>query len=59
MILAALILLPAWISHQNTWYDGEVQKAEIAEIEARRAKIREMASHAGADDEPSKSNKDK
>jgi electron transport complex protein RnfC len=35
------------------------QKAEIAEIEARRAHIREMASHAGADDEPSKSNKDK
>ena len=35
------------------------QRAEIAEIEARRAKIREMASHAGADDEPSKSNKDK
>ncbi len=31
------------------------QKAEIAEIEARRAKIREMASHAGADDEPPKS----
>jgi electron transport complex protein RnfC len=35
------------------------QKAEIAEIEARRAHIREMASHPGADDEPSKSNKDK
>jgi electron transport complex protein RnfC len=30
------------------------QQAEIAEIEARRAKLREMASHAGADDEPSK-----
>jgi electron transport complex protein RnfC len=32
------------------------QQAEIAEIEARRAKIREMAAHAGADDEPPKSN---
>ena len=32
------------------------QKAEIAEIEARRAKIREMASNAGSDDEPSKKN---
>jgi electron transport complex protein RnfC len=31
------------------------QKTEIAEIEARRAHIREMASHAGADDEPPKS----
>jgi electron transport complex protein RnfC len=30
------------------------QQAEVAEIEARRAKIREMASGAGADDEPSK-----
>jgi electron transport complex protein RnfC len=35
------------------------QKTEIEEIEARRAHIREMASHPGADDEPSKSNKDK
>ncbi len=32
------------------------QQAEIAEIEARRAKIREMAAHPGADDEPPKSN---
>ena len=32
------------------------QQAEIAAIEARRAHIREMASHAGADDEPPKSN---
>ncbi|BCK88327.1 electron transport complex subunit RsxC [Sideroxyarcus emersonii] len=32
------------------------QQAEIAAIEARRAKIREMAAHAGADDEPPKSN---
>lgn len=30
------------------------QQAEISEIEARRAKIREMASDAGADDEPHK-----
>ena len=30
------------------------QQAEIAEIEARRAKIREVASGAGADDEPPK-----
>ena len=30
------------------------QQAEIAEIEARRAKLREMASDAGADDEPPK-----
>jgi hypothetical protein len=35
------------------------QKAEIADIEARRAHIREMASNAGAEDEPPKSNKDK
>ncbi|OIR19636.1 electron transport complex subunit RsxC [mine drainage metagenome] len=32
------------------------QQAEIDAIEARRAKIREMAAHAGADDEPPKSN---
>lgn len=32
------------------------QQAEITEIETRRAKLREIASHAGADDEPSKSN---
>jgi len=32
------------------------QQAEIAAIEARRAHIREMAAHAGADDEPPKSN---
>jgi len=32
------------------------QQAEIAAIEARRAKIREMASGSGADDEPSKHN---
>jgi electron transport complex protein RnfC len=32
------------------------QQAEIAEIEARRAKLRETASGAGADDEPSKNN---
>jgi electron transport complex protein RnfC len=32
------------------------QQTEIAGIEARRAHIREMASHSGADDEPSKSN---
>jgi len=32
------------------------QLAEIAEIEARRAHIRELASNAGADDEPPKSN---
>jgi electron transport complex protein RnfC len=31
------------------------QQAEIAEIEARRAKFQEMASHSGADDESSKS----
>jgi electron transport complex protein RnfC len=30
------------------------QQAEIAEIEARRAKLREMASDSGADDEPPK-----
>ncbi|HLY97307.1 MAG: electron transport complex subunit RsxC, partial [Sideroxydans sp.] len=30
------------------------QQAEIAEIEARRAKFQEMASHSGADDESSK-----
>ena len=32
------------------------QQAEVAEIEARRAKIREMAADSGADDEPPKSN---
>jgi hypothetical protein len=36
-ILAALILLPAWISHQNTWYDGEMRKAEIADTQLRIA----------------------
>jgi hypothetical protein len=36
-ILAALILRPGWISHQNTWYDGEMQKAEIADTQLRIA----------------------
>ncbi|HAF43588.1 MAG TPA: electron transport complex subunit RsxC [Gallionellaceae bacterium] len=39
---------------RNTEVLTPQQQAEIAEIEARRAKIREMASHAGADDEPPK-----
>lgn len=37
VILAALILLPGWISHQTTWYDGEIQKAEIADTQLRIA----------------------
>ena len=44
---------------KNTEMLTPQQQAEIAEIEARRAKFREMASHAGADDESSKPNKEK
>jgi electron transport complex protein RnfC len=40
---------------QNTETLTPEQSAEIAAIEARRAKIREMAADAGADDEPPKS----
>jgi electron transport complex protein RnfC len=39
---------------QNTTELTPEQRAEIAEIEARRAKIHELASDAGADDEPPK-----
>ncbi len=39
---------------QNTAALTPQQQAEIAEIEARRAKIREAASTSGADDEPPK-----
>jgi electron transport complex protein RnfC len=46
----------AAIAHpQNTETLTSEQSAEIAAIEARRAKIREMAADAGADDEPPKS----
>ncbi|MBI5006155.1 MAG: electron transport complex subunit RsxC [Nitrosomonadales bacterium] len=41
---------------RNTDALTPAQQAEIAEIEARRAKLREMASGAGADDEPPKHN---
>ena len=41
---------------QNTEALTPQQQAEIAEIEARRAKIREMAADSGADDEPPKHN---
>jgi hypothetical protein len=36
-MLGALVLLPAWISHQNTLYDGEMLKAEIADTQLRIA----------------------
>lgn len=39
---------------KNTEVLTPQQQAEITEIEARRAKIREMAADAGADDEPPK-----
>ncbi len=39
---------------ENTGTLAPQQQAEVAEIEARRAKIREMAADAGADDEPPK-----
>jgi len=46
----------AAVAHpQNTETLTPEQSAEIAAIEARRAKIREMAADAGADDEPPKS----
>ncbi|MFA6120146.1 MAG: electron transport complex subunit RsxC [Sideroxydans sp.] len=46
----------AAVAHpQNTETLTSEQSAEIAAIEARRAKIREMAADAGADDEPPKS----
>ncbi|TNC97029.1 MAG: electron transport complex protein RnfC [Gallionellaceae bacterium] len=46
----------AAVAHpQNTETLTPGQSAEIAAIEARRAKIREMAADAGADDEPPKS----
>jgi electron transport complex protein RnfC len=48
----------AAVTPKNTEILTPEQQAEIAEIEARRAKIREMAAHAGADDEPSKSNQE-
>jgi electron transport complex protein RnfC len=45
----------AAVAHpQNTEALTPEQSAEIAAIEARRAKIREMATDAGADDEPHK-----
>ena len=46
----------AAVAHpQNTDALTPEQSAEIATIEARRAKIRELATDAGADDEPHKS----
>ncbi|MBU1426731.1 MAG: electron transport complex subunit RsxC [Gammaproteobacteria bacterium] len=39
---------------KNTEVLTPQQQAEIAEIEARRAKLREAAAHPGADDEPPK-----
>ena len=59
---AAIVRAKAQVAAEhpnNTEMLTPQQKAEIAEIEARRAHIREMASNAGADDEPPKSNKDK
>ncbi|MDD2700032.1 MAG: electron transport complex subunit RsxC [Sideroxydans sp.] len=41
---------------QNTEQLTPEQRAEVEAIEARRAKIRQMASDAGADDEPPKHN---
>jgi electron transport complex protein RnfC len=41
---------------KNTEVLTPQQQAEIAEIEARRAKLREAAAHPGADDEPPKHN---
>jgi electron transport complex protein RnfC len=41
---------------QNTDSLTPTQIAEIAEIEARRAKIRELAADSGAEDEPPKPN---
>ncbi len=44
----------ATVHPQNTDNLTQQQQAEIAEIEARRAKFQETASHAGADDESPK-----
>jgi electron transport complex protein RnfC len=41
---------------KNTETLTPAQLAEIAEIEARRAKIRELAADSGAEDEPPKPN---